>query len=418
MNHNYRLEDPLTPHNEDEGQGSAERGSKRRVVSIASLEALGPPPPVRWLWRGVVPVGEVTIIAGDGGIGKGILTSQLAVAVATGSGLFGAETSRGATILVNAEDTLDRMHRSVAEAAVGSSSGRAALASIHVLSLKDEVDPRLLVDGKPSSIFQTIEQAVADIRPALLVLDPAADLFGGNPLDAAAVNGFMRHLAALADRMGLAVVLVTHVSVAGAAEGSGRSGLVNWSNKARARLYLRRPERGAGADAFARVLSVTKANLGPLGQEWNLRFDAGRFIEADPTPPKPEKARFNKAERVAIAALESVTNASCHALVEEWRVSMYAMLGDKDIAAKRQDFNRAKKRLSLQGLITIDAESVTVTTRDIFTVCHGVTQEDGKRDKRDSPPKGGTVLSRPLSRSPSLPRKTKTKGARVSAARP
>ncbi|MBI3469537.1 MAG: AAA family ATPase [Planctomycetes bacterium] len=41
--------------------------------------------PVSWLWKGIVPQGRVTLLAGDPGVGKSLVTLDLAARVSAGA---------------------------------------------------------------------------------------------------------------------------------------------------------------------------------------------------------------------------------------------------------------------------------------------------------------------------------------------
>src|SRR5262245_58757397 len=66
------------------------------------------PETVRWLWPGYVPLGKMTLLDGDPGLGKSLLSLDLAARVTTGrswpDGSAGA--APGNVLLVNCEDGL------------------------------------------------------------------------------------------------------------------------------------------------------------------------------------------------------------------------------------------------------------------------------------------------------------------------
>jgi hypothetical protein len=61
------------------------------------------PEPLHWLWPGRIPLGKLTLIAGDPGEGKSLLTADLAARVSTGSQFpDGAACERGAVVMLSA----------------------------------------------------------------------------------------------------------------------------------------------------------------------------------------------------------------------------------------------------------------------------------------------------------------------------
>jgi hypothetical protein len=77
----------------------------RRPVCLADIQ----PEKVRWLWQGYIPLGAVTIIQGDPGVGKGTLTADIAARVTQGMPMplddFPTEP-RNVLLLSTAEDDL------------------------------------------------------------------------------------------------------------------------------------------------------------------------------------------------------------------------------------------------------------------------------------------------------------------------
>jgi RecA-family ATPase len=122
--------------------------------------------------------------------------------------------------------------------------------------------------------FERLEKAVEEHKPKLVVIDPAADVFGGDEIKRVQVRQFVQKLAKLALDNDCAVMLLAHPSLAGLTSGRGTSGSTAWSNSARARLYL---ETDAD-DPNRRLLKVMKANHGAIGEEIALRWHGGAFV--------------------------------------------------------------------------------------------------------------------------------------------
>ena len=61
-----------------------------------------------------MPANNVTMLAGDGGAGKSLLSLQLAVAVATGGSWIGFRPKAGSVLFVSAEDEIEELHRRLA----------------------------------------------------------------------------------------------------------------------------------------------------------------------------------------------------------------------------------------------------------------------------------------------------------------
>ena len=61
---------------------------------------------VVWVWPGLIPVGKVTLIVGDPGLGKSLLTTMMAAKVSTGGAwpVFGGGAPCGDAIILSGED--------------------------------------------------------------------------------------------------------------------------------------------------------------------------------------------------------------------------------------------------------------------------------------------------------------------------
>ena len=77
----------------------------------------------------------VTLLAGDGGVGKSLIAQQLAVATAWGSDWFGTSPRSGAGAHASAEDDLDELHRRIVAVAESYGVDLAELAALHFVPL-------------------------------------------------------------------------------------------------------------------------------------------------------------------------------------------------------------------------------------------------------------------------------------------
>ena len=68
-------------------------------------------PEREWCVRNFIPHRTVTLISGDGGVGKTQLALQLCAAKATNTNWLGLETRPGRTLFVSAEDDVSELHR-------------------------------------------------------------------------------------------------------------------------------------------------------------------------------------------------------------------------------------------------------------------------------------------------------------------
>ncbi|MBB3936550.1 AAA family ATPase [Aureimonas phyllosphaerae] len=262
-----------------------------RALALTSARDLlsNVPPALTWHVPGLMPAGQVTLLSGDGGTGKSLVALQLAAATAAGRSWLGLQPATGGALVVSAEDDEDEIHRRLTSICNAEGIGDAELEELHVHSLVGE-DPLLGVLNpdtrsiEPTPLFLTLERAVRDLRPALLVLDTLADLFGGDENVRSQARQFVGLLRSLTMGGETTVLCLAHPSVAGINSGTGSSGSTGWSNSVRSRLYLERVMewRGKGdnrrfvePNPNARLLTTKKANYGPSGGAISLRWNNG-----------------------------------------------------------------------------------------------------------------------------------------------
>lgn len=224
---------------------------------------------VRWLWEPYLARGKLAVFDGDPGIGKSLVTIDLAARLSRGASLPNGQPGGGPTtvLLVNAEDDAADTTRPRAEAA------GANLDRLIVLGLGDSV-LRLPYD------IPALEELVRQHGAGLVVLDPLmAFLPPGVPagLDQC-VRSALTPLAAMAARTGAAVLLVRHLTKDGRPlalyRGSGSIGILGACRTGW--LAARKP-----GDPEGRVLAVPKTNLGesPRSLEFRVKSDpSGRAV--------------------------------------------------------------------------------------------------------------------------------------------
>ena len=257
------------------------RHAESGIVCVHTLQ--GKPIPERqWLVPNLIPRGAVTLLSGDGGTGKSLLAMQLMSAGALGLPWVGIDVPRFTALGLFCEDDIEELHRR--QAAINEAAGR-SFADLAGLPLwpragEDNVLLHYPERGAPraSKLMQALQEIVRESRIELIVIDTAADVFGGNENIRGEVRSFLQHLHGLASICNGAVLLTAHPSVAGQASGSGLSGSTAWNNSVRSRLYLTRPKGLDEDDSDARELRGMKANYAAGGARFRLRWQAGVFV--------------------------------------------------------------------------------------------------------------------------------------------
>lgn len=242
----------------------------------------GTAPPRVWLWKDWIPEGIVASLYGDGGVGKSLLAQQLCYALGSGGKFLGP---RGfdmpkkkvmAAFCEDDEEELWRRHDDIIK-----SMGGFSQPFKDVLLWPRVGFDNLLVTfdrhGAPqmTAFFDKLARRALSNRVEFLVLDTAADLFGGNENIRSEVNFFIKStcgkIIKTAKDAGfvMTILVLAHPSQAGKASGSGESGSTSWNNAVRSRLYITRPEEGL---AEQRTLTRMKSNYSASGVDENLEL--------------------------------------------------------------------------------------------------------------------------------------------------
>ena len=259
--------------------------ARRRVRPLDVLDPLQwhdkPIPERPWLVTGLIPRRVVTLISGDGGLGKSLLAQQLLTACATGRDWLSRGTMSCRALGLFCEDDSDELHRRQAKINRHYGIGFADLGDLNLASRVG--DDSVLLEwerewftGKETAIYNQIFNYCRDNGVQAIVLDSLHDIFSGNENKRAHARQFVNALRDIAIACDAAVIVTAHPSLSGRASGTGEGGSTGWHNAVRSRLYLKTPPDEPDEDI--RVLATMKANYGRKGKEMPLRWFDGVFV--------------------------------------------------------------------------------------------------------------------------------------------
>jgi RecA-family ATPase len=243
--------------------------------------ALDPIPPRAWLVGERIPMRNVSLLGGEGAIGKSLLLMQLSGATVLAKDWIGTLPEPGPALYMSCEEEGDEVCRRMEAVAVHLGTTRQEMIDrgLRFLSFagRDAVLAQPDRNGimRPAPLFERVRRDALQLRPKLIVIDTVADTFGGKENDRAQTRQFITMLRGLAIDTGSAVVISAHPSLTGIATDSGLSGSTGWHNSVRARMYFK---PAPGDDTTLRVLEVKKNNYGPVNEAILLRWRNGVYV--------------------------------------------------------------------------------------------------------------------------------------------
>jgi hypothetical protein len=233
----------------------------------------------RWLASARIPIGDLTILAGNGGSGKTEIITQLLISVAADlQDWLGCVVENGPTLFLSCEepevDIRDRIERICKHRGIDPH----AIDNLH-LHFPDLEATWLAAADRAGKVVKTplfieIEAWIKIHRPRLVAIDSIAAVFDGDAIARRQVRSFLAMLRKLAREYDTAIVLLDHPSVRGMADGTGTANSVDWRNSVRAMLHLSDPDK---QDPDVRELEVKKNNRGRTGEKTKLRWSGRAY---------------------------------------------------------------------------------------------------------------------------------------------
>ena len=231
--------------------------------------------PVLWLWPPRVPIGKVTLLAGDPGLGKSYVTLDLASQVSRGLlppiGSEGADGSHGDVLILSAEDDVQDTIRPRLERMM------ANMSRVHVLrglAWEHDAQRKLLLCRLDRDLGAVAEAMHRLERPRLLIIDPISAYLGEKDANSnSEVRELLAQLHQFAASFHIACVCVTHLNKNGQGRAMYRAmGSLAFAAAARSVLLVaKHPD-----DPKTRVIATVKNNLTAEARTIAYRIEDGR----------------------------------------------------------------------------------------------------------------------------------------------
>jgi hypothetical protein len=328
--------------------------------------------PLRWLWRGRIPLGAITLLDGDPGLGKSLLTIDLAARVTRGRVMPDLSPGvAGGVVLLSAEDNPASTIRPRLEIAAAD-TGRVELLRgvLHENAETGQTHQRpfLLPHDLPilESVVQRVGAKLVVIDPLMAYLDTKVNSWRDQD-----VRAMLAPLAALAERTGAAILILRHLNKASGMQavyrGGGSIGIIG---AARSGLLVAKSPDNPDHE---RVLASTKSNLGPpmpslryqltavLAQSGGLEGEGIEYLREYPKVEWLGECEMNAAQLLAASGEEA--NDSLTRL-EETKQWLRATLAEGEMPSRQVEHAAVAAGLAVKTLRTA-REALEVVIRQI-----------------------------------------------------
>ena len=234
--------------------------SNLRLINMKDVEVES----IEWLFYPFIPYGKITIIQGDPGEGKTTLVLQIIASLTKGTSVLeDKETEPINVIYQTAEDGLaDTIKPRLLKANADCS---------RVLVIDDRDIPLTMLDIR-------LEQAIAETKARLVVLDPIQG-FLGTGVDmhrANEIRPVMKHISELAEKYKCAIILIGHMNKCSMGKSAYRGlGSIDFQAAARSVLIVGRIKD----EPEVRVVCQTKNSLAPEAKSIAFRLSEENGFE-------------------------------------------------------------------------------------------------------------------------------------------
>ena len=257
---------------------SAKKMQNAKNVATALVTRLSDvkPAEIHWLWPGRIPLGKLTLMAGDPGLGKSLVTLDMAARVSKGNDWPDTPTQlkAGGVALLAAEDDLADTVRPRMDK-VGADLGRVRV----LTAVRTHTATRPLNLAEDLEHLHTALSATPDTH--LVIIDPVTAYLGDAETKSnTEIRAILAPLAAMAAELQVAVVAVTHLRKSGGKAIYRAMGSLAFAAAARAVWGVAKDP-----DQHTRQLFVpVKMNIGPQPTTIAYSIEDGPVVVWDATP--------------------------------------------------------------------------------------------------------------------------------------
>jgi putative DNA primase/helicase len=226
------------------------------------------PPEIEWVWKDYLAKGTLNLLHGDAGLGKSLISLAIATACTIGGTVLNRETRRSAVAIIDAENSGDEIHRRIRKTYNRISNTKLMhyyRADEAILGLRDST----------VALFAHIHKTTG---AELFILDSQRALWEGDEKEQAEAGRMLRHLARVAEALGICILIIHHDTKAGQYSGSSDISAALTGS----RLHLTRASKNNDADSdewSQRKLVHAKCRMGAEQAVEQFKIELGNGIE-------------------------------------------------------------------------------------------------------------------------------------------
>lgn len=238
------------------------------IVCMADVK----PKSIQWLWQNWVAIGKVSVLAGEGGVGKSTILCDLAARTTLGQRWpDDAPASKpGSVIILTAEDDLED---TLAPRLLAAGADMSRVFNIRSVRGEDLVRRSFSLQADLDRLEREI-QIRGNVR--LVIIDPVSSYLGRvDSHKNSEVRSVLEPLGEMAGRMGVAVICNNHFSKGGGTANNRIIGSVAFVNQARSAFIVTKDAEDEG-----RLLLInSKTNIAPI--KCAMAYRIGSFTVTD-----------------------------------------------------------------------------------------------------------------------------------------
>lgn len=328
-------------------------------------------PPLEWLVKGVISIGELSVVYAPAGGGKSFFVLDLAARIAAGFDWFDRRTKQGPVMYVCGEGATGFRNRMKAWRERHQPESNPPFYLVpRSLDFRSNADAAMAIASDAETLGRQIGQPVK-----MIVLDTLSRMLGGGvdaePRDIAA---FLHHVELLREKSGAHVCIVHHI---GKDKERGPRGASQIRDVADTCIEIMRPGDGDvfraeivkqkdGEDGTVFTYTLAKSVVGKDEDGEDITSCTVQAADATPGADRP-RYRPTDAEEHALRALHDLlahgtkpppelqlpASVTACVTLSDWREAVYQrpITSSDDPAAKRQAFHRIRSKLTRYSLI-------------------------------------------------------------------